>query len=109
MTCPYYDLKPTYIHVYSPRTGKLLGSKHDFVGICYGTRECEECSCGGNREKCDFYPEYRKKSVTNADRMIEMLKSGDTKNLLDWWEEIFEDGVPGPDYFEWWLEQPVDV
>lgn len=46
--------------------------------------------------------------ITRADRMIEMLKSGDTKNLLDWWEQIFEDGVPGPDYFEWWLEQPVE-
>ena len=72
MTCPCYDLKPTRIHVYSPRTGKLLGSKHDFVGICYGTKECEECSCGGNREKCDFYPEYRKKSVTNAEKIRSM-------------------------------------
>lgn len=23
--------------------------------ICYGTREREECSCGGNRNKCNFY------------------------------------------------------
>lgn len=25
------------------------------VGECYGTREREECHCGGDRKKCDFY------------------------------------------------------
>ena len=29
---------------------------------CWGTRERDECSCGGDTEKCDFYPEKRKKS-----------------------------------------------
>lgn len=34
-------------------------SYHEFVckGYCYGT--CEECSCGGDRTKCDFYPANR--------------------------------------------------
>lgn len=27
---------------------------------CFGTREIEECSCGGDRSKCDFYPNIRK-------------------------------------------------
>lgn len=27
--------------------------------ICNGTRELEECSCGGDPSKCDFYPEKR--------------------------------------------------
>lgn len=42
--------------------------------ICNGTRERDECSCGGDRTKCDFYPEVREKAkkelekiVTNAD------------------------------------------
>lgn len=27
---------------------------------CYnGTREQDECSCGGDKEKCTFHPEYR--------------------------------------------------
>ena len=41
---------------------------------CNGTRERDECSCGGDRTKCDFYPEVREKVkkglekiVTNAD------------------------------------------
>lgn len=33
------------------------------VGVCFGTKECEECSCGGDRTKCDFYPEVRLKAV----------------------------------------------
>ena len=30
------------------------------VGVCFGTKGCEECSCFGDKSKCDFYPEYRK-------------------------------------------------
>ena len=44
--------------------------------------------------------------ITNADRMISMLKENDVYSLLDWWQEIFEDGVPQESYFKWWLEQP---
>lgn len=29
---------------------------------CYGTKERDECSCGGDRTKCDFYPEIREKA-----------------------------------------------
>lgn len=46
---------------------------------CNGTKERDECSCGGDRTKCDFYPEVRekakqesKKIVTNADRIRAM-------------------------------------
>lgn len=23
--------------------------------VCYGTKEREQCSCGGDKDKCDFY------------------------------------------------------
>jgi hypothetical protein len=52
------------------------------------------------------YPKPRKPQ-TNADRMIAMIQNGQASDLLDWWQEIFEDGVPGDDYFAWWLRQPV--
>lgn len=29
------------------------------VGVCYGTKHCEECNCNGDTTKCDFYPEKR--------------------------------------------------
>ena len=37
--------------------------QHGTKSLCYGTKEMEECSCGGNRFNCDFYPENRKTSV----------------------------------------------
>lgn len=46
---------------------------------CNGTRERDECSCGGDRTKCDFYPDVREKArkeldkiATNADRIRAM-------------------------------------
>lgn len=36
-------------------------SAYGDVGVCYGTKECDPCSCGGDESKCDFYPEKRKK------------------------------------------------
>lgn len=27
--------------------------------VCWGTQECEECYCGGDRRKCDFYEDVR--------------------------------------------------
>ena len=45
--------------------------------------------------------------MTNAEKMIELLKTNDAEELLDWWQEIFEDGVPQTDYFDWWLGLPT--
>lgn len=42
-----------------------LGKKRDYVdrtyGVCYGTRECDRCTCDGDESKCDFYPENKTK------------------------------------------------
>lgn len=37
---------------------------HFLLGRCWGTKEMDICSCCGDTNKCDFYPEKRK---TNAD------------------------------------------
>lgn len=29
-------------------------------GVCWGTKEKDPCSCGGDRTLCDYYPESRK-------------------------------------------------
>lgn len=55
-------------------------------------------TCNGSGEKAQ----------TNADRMVAMLQAMDACGLLDWWQKIFEDGVPGEDYFKWWLQQPAE-
>lgn len=43
--------------------------------------------------------------MTNAEKMIKLLKANDAHTLLDWWQEIFESGVPQTNYFKWWLQQ----
>lgn len=32
------------------------------TSICNGTKERDECRCGGDPAKCDFYPEVREKA-----------------------------------------------
>lgn len=45
------------------------------IGVCWGTKECEACSCGGDEAKCDFYDYVRERASlsqkpkqTNADQ-----------------------------------------
>lgn len=54
---------------YIDRLGKSFGR-------CLGTKEIEQCDCGGDESKCDFYPERRKKSKTPSfyDIIQELIK-----------------------------------
>jgi hypothetical protein len=53
-------------------------SSDDWLGdgqaCCHGTKEIEICHCGGDKSKCDFYPEYRKE---NKNTMKYDIKIGD--------------------------------
>lgn len=42
------------------KTGKRITKEKVKVAYCWGTKNCEECKCEGDRRKCDFYPENRK-------------------------------------------------
>lgn len=33
------------------------------VAVCNGTKERDICSCGGDKTKCDFYPEVKEKAL----------------------------------------------
>ena len=48
-------------------------------GTCWGTREREECTCGGDTTKCNFYPEKRKEKKT--------------MNTAEMWLNAQEDGM----------------
>lgn len=49
--------------------------QHGTKFLCYGTKEMEECSCGGNESKCNFYPEKRKPNMANEkQQLIDVLK-----------------------------------
>lgn len=51
---------------------------HKTIQICNGTKEREECSCNGDKSKCNFYPENRKESKT--------------MNTAEMWIKAQEDG-----------------
>lgn len=56
------------------------------IGVCWGTKECESCSCGGDEAKCDFYDYVRervKKPITNADKIRQMTD----EELATWFSE----------------------
>ena len=60
--CKSYHLQPTTRYTYHPLTGRSIA--HDIeVGVCWGTKECDQCNCGGDMSRCDFYPEVRKKAL----------------------------------------------
>lgn len=52
----------------SQYTGDYVGSVDVKYEYCAGTKELDEYSCGGDRTKCDFYPDIREKAIeeTNA-------------------------------------------
>lgn len=57
------------------------------IGLCWGTRERDACSCGGDKSKCDFYPTIHsdeKKPLTNADRIRAMTY----EELADYFSEL---------------------
>ena len=52
-TCSCYHEVTTHIN---DGYGKF---KHETRYECYGTKEREECTCGGDRTKCNFYPDIK--------------------------------------------------
>lgn len=66
--------------MYNPISLSLY-SDIKLIGICNGTKERDECSCGGDRAKCDFYPEIREKAKQLS------MKQRDKKELefYRWW------------------------
>lgn len=55
----------------SPDYSFMSRSGVKIVAVCNGTKERDACSCKGNREKCDFYPEVRKKARAETKKEIE--------------------------------------
>lgn len=41
--------------------------------LCCGTKEMEECSCGGDTSKCNFYPEKRAPEKTDVEFIRKQL------------------------------------
>lgn len=82
--CSCYHTKEVRNYTYHPITGAPI--PHDqTVGVCYGTKEMDECSCGGDESKCDFYPEKRRGIISTVE--VVELKHGEwiyNPNGMDW-------------------------
>lgn len=85
--CHCYHKQPKTRYTYHPITGSPIGN-NIMVGVCWGTKETEECSCGGDETKCDFYPDVRakakkktKKNITIEDA-IEHFKYGISHDIF---------------------------
>lgn len=83
--------------------------RHSTVGVCWGTKEIDECSCNGDKTKCDFYPEYREEAKRNMEKdyAVEILKAlacCSVRRLscseCPMWEE-FDDGKLGGKCYGW--------
>ena len=59
--CDCYRVESKKKYVHHPITGQPI-VRNVTVGVCWGTKEIDECNCDGNRTKCDFYPEVREKA-----------------------------------------------
>ncbi len=59
--CHCYHTQKKTRYTYNQYTGSPI--PHDIeVGVCWGTKETDECNCGGDMTQCDFYPEVRAKA-----------------------------------------------
>ena len=56
---------------------RIESKRNTTVGVCWGTKEMDECSCGGDKSKCDFYPDIRSKAA-KAEKKIYLYAARDT-------------------------------
>ena len=54
--------------------------QHGLKFLCYGTKEMEECSCGGDKSKCDFYPEKRQQKPKAKRQIVDVQEA---KTFID--------------------------
>lgn len=71
------------------------------IGRCNGTKERDECRCGGNPVKCDFYPEIREK----ARRQTQEYKDAKELEFYRTWIEEHRLKSPAEKAFKEWLNE----
>ena len=59
--CDCYNIRKVTRYTYHALTGRPISHTVD-EAYCGGTKECDVCSCNGDRTKCDFYEDVRKEA-----------------------------------------------
>ena len=44
------------------------------VGVCWGTKEKDQCSCNGDQLKCDFYPKVREQATQGQLKLSKIIR-----------------------------------
>ena len=81
--CELYDKKTGVKPVRCFITGMPAFFHYD-IAVCKGTKELDECTCGGDRIKCDFYLNVReaaKKELT-LEKAISHFKHGISHDIF---------------------------
>ena len=81
---------------YNQYTGDYVGSVDVKLAYCIGTKEQDECSCGGDRTKCDFYPEVREKAA-KEEKFIDIDSCEDNSPVLHYFNKS-GNGIGKTDY-----------
>ena len=66
------------------------------VSVCWGTKEKDLCTCGGDKKKCNFYPENRQTPKTAVQEAAALLKQ--------YYDALVEQGFTGAQAFQLVLE-----
>ena len=80
-----YEVCECYKKRYIPPSSVIPNKGGYWESRCYGTKECDLCSCGGDPSKCDFYKDIRKKAnkTMNTLDMMELAKNNDKTYISD--------------------------
>lgn len=77
----------------------LMKPIYKVVSRCRGTKERDECSCGGDEAKCDFYPEKR-----SAAQARKVAKDFQAEKWIEEFDGCYPDGYPRSRYRHAWCE-----
>ena len=94
------------------------GATDAVQGYCIGTKECEDCSCGGNKLKCDFYEYIRERARVEQIEAIKTASIDLTEvgpahieviglNVNTLIKALFERSCKEKQPFPWWIIEEI--
>ena len=70
------------------------------MSVCWGTKECETCTCGGDTLKCNFYPEKRQEPKPKTEPKVKECAT----LLKQYYNALMAEGFTGSQAFQIVLE-----
>ena len=79
----------------------------EYPCVYYDNGKCKKFEEPGYTEWCLLGP-CGHETPSNADHIRGMTDNEMARELIPLFEEIFEDGIPSPEWFNHWLQQPYE-